>query len=132
MGAENKQKVFCKVLSDFLNDIYKSYPDASLLIFIKLTDTLIATNPSKVVANFMQYVEPVKDKIKNKDESFFINGGLSKQVDTDNAFIHDEIDKIISIWKNSNTSLKTKEVIWKYFQVLVEIGEKIKNSKKTS
>ena len=124
----DKKKVFFSVLSDFLNDIYKSYPDASLLIFMKMTDALIATNPSSVVDNFMEYVSPVKDKIKAKDETFFINGGLTQQISQEHSFLNDEIDKIISIWTDKNTSNKTKEVIWKYFQVLVDIGEKIKTN----
>lgn len=125
----DKKKIFCTVLTDFLNDIYKSYPDASLMIFMKMTDALIATNPSRVVANFMEYVDPVKDKIKAKDESFFINGGLTQQVSKDHSFLNDEIDKILSIWTDEKTSTKTKDVIWKYFQVLVEIGEKIESKK---
>lgn len=122
----NKKKVFCSVFSDFLNDMYKSYPDTSLMLFISATDALIATKPSIIVSTFMEYVHPLKDKIKNKDETFFLNGGLSQQVNNENSFLHAEIEKIISIWKDKETPEKTKEVIWKYFQVLVEIGEKCK------
>lgn len=123
-----KQKqvtVFCTLLSDFFNDIYKSYPDASLLMLIKMSDAMILTNPSGVVENFMMCVEPFIEKIKAKDEKFFLEGGLTAGIGEEYSFLNKEINKIVGIWKDPKTSEKTKKSIWKYFEVLVSVGEKI-------
>lgn len=121
-----QEKIFCTVLIDFLKDMNSSYPDPSLFILIKATETMIMASPSRVIENFMLCVDPYVDKIKNKDESFFLDGGLSKSLDGEYSFLSDEINKVIKIWNNTNTTKKTKDVIWKYFHVLTQLGLKIR------
>lgn len=118
--------IFCKVLKEFLTDIYNSYPDASLFVLIQATDALILTSPRTVVDNYMLCVESYKTQIANKDESFFLEGHLGKELrGTPYEFLLDELEKIIKIWNDPKTSPKTKECIWKYFQVLTKLGSKI-------
>jgi hypothetical protein len=124
-SKKKQTKIFCTLLSDFFNDIYKSYPDASLLMLIKISDGMILTNPSGVVENFMICVEPFIEKIKAKDEGFFLEGGLSAGIGEEYSFLNDEINKIVNIWKNPATPENTKKSIWKYFEVLVSLGEKL-------
>lgn len=122
--TKHQQKVFCKILSDFFNDIYKSYPEPSLLILIKMSDAMIMANPKGVVENFMECIEPFIEKIKKKDEQFFLNGGLTS-VAEEYSFLNGEINKIISIWKSPDTPETTKKNIWRYFEILVNLGEKL-------
>lgn len=128
MDKNKSVKVFCTVLSDFFKDIYASYPEASLMMLMKIVDGMILTNPRGVVDNFMYCIGPYVDKIKNKDERFFLDGGLNSNVS--DTYLLDEIKKIINIWKNPDTPEKTKSSIWKYFQILCNLGEKITNLKK--
>lgn len=121
-----EEKIFCTVLMDFLRDMNSSYPDPSLFILIKATETMIMASPARVIENFMLCVDPYVDKIKNKDESFFLGGGLSKSLDGEYSFLSDEINKVIKIWNNINTTKKTKDAIWKYFNVLTQLGLKIR------
>lgn len=121
--------VFCKVLKEFLTDIYNSYPDPSLFILIQATDALIMTSPRSVVDNYMLCVDKYKTQIANKDESFFLEGHLGKELKgTPYEFLLDELEKIIKIWNDPKTSSKTKECIWKYFQALTKLGLKITSS----
>lgn len=67
---------FCTVLKDFLTDMYKSYPDNSLLLLKNMTDAMIFSNPRGVVKNYMLCVKSYQRKILAKDEDFFLNGEL--------------------------------------------------------
>jgi hypothetical protein len=126
MNKDKAIKTFCTVLDDFLNDLYMSYPDPGLFILRQTTKTMSAANPILVVSNFMDTVGPYKEKILNKDETFFINGGLTNELsNTEYSFLVEEINKITDIWNRIDTPQKTKESIWKYFKVLITLGNTI-------
>lgn len=117
---------FCTVLKDFLTDMYKSYPDNSLLLLKNMTDAMIFSNPRGVVKNYMLCVKSYQRKILAKDEDFFLNGELENDLSSgEYSFLLDELKKICNIWRDSNTSLNTKNAIWKYLQVLINLGNKL-------
>lgn len=126
MGKEQQFTIqFCSILKDFLNDMYKSYPDTSLLMLIKATDAMVLANPTGVVENFIYCIGPYIEKILCRDESFFLEGGLTKDIEGGSySFLTDELNKVVTIWNDPNTSKKTKDAIWKYFEILVKIGLK--------
>lgn len=127
MERKTLVKTFCSVLDDFLKDVYSSYPDPSLMILITTSKAIISSNPEIIVSNFMACIEPYSDKIKKEDSSFFLKGGLSNNLSgTPYSFLIDEINKVSEIWNRPDTSEKTKKSIWKYFNVLLLLGTKIK------
>ena len=129
MSEEKTIKMFCTILGDFFEDLYKSYPDPSLFILKQTSKAMMTATPRLVVENFMFCVEPYKERILKKDESFFIKGGLANNLkNTDYGFLVDEINKVSEIWNRPETSMKTKESIWKYFGALITLGSKIKNN----
>lgn len=118
---------FCKLLNEFIDDLYRSYPDNSLYLLKKATEAMIYANPSGVVKNFTSCISPYKSKILESDESFFLEGDLEKDIlRGEYSFLLDELKKISSIWKDPNTSYKTKKSIWKYFHVLIKLSDKLK------
>lgn len=126
MNEDTIIKTFCSVLIDFLDDLYQSYPDPNLFILKQTTRAMVVSSPRSVVENFMSCVEPYKDKLINRDESFFINGGLTANLSsTKYSFLVDELNKISEIWNRPETSKKTKDGIWKYFQILLNLGSKL-------
>lgn len=117
---------FCSVMKDFLGDMYKSYPDNSLMMLQQATSAMMMTHPLGVVQNFMICVDVYVEKILTKDDSFFLDGGLEKDLSGgEYSFLLEELKKIAVIWKDPTTSKKTKESIWKYLQVLVKVGKKV-------
>jgi hypothetical protein len=130
--SSKQVQAFCNILQTFFNDIYKSYPDPSLIVLIKLIDGMVMVNPRGVVDNFMGCIEPFIEKVKTNDEKFFLDGGLTSGLSLEYTFLTDELNKIVDIWKSPETTDKTKKSIWKYFQVLVELGEKINLKNKNS
>lgn len=126
MNQDKTIKTFCTVLDDFLNDLYKSYPDTSLYLLKESSKAMMLASPRLVVENFMACIAPYKDRLLKKDESFFINGGLVDNLSsTEYGFLISEINKISEIWNKPDTSDKTKESIWKYFHILIALGSKI-------
>ena len=120
-------KQFCSVLKDFLGDMYKSYPDNSLLTLITATNAMVLVNPNGVLKNFICCIDPYVEKILCRDESFFLDGGLSKDlsdIDGNYSFLKDELNKVVNIWNNPSTTLKTKNAIWRYFEVLTKLSMK--------
>ncbi len=118
---------FCSILKDFLEDIYKSYPDNSLFILKQATSAMILTHPNGVVDNFMLCVEPYIEKILKKDQSFFLDGNLENDLSSgEYSFLLDELKKISKIWQDTCTPERTKQSIWKYLQVLVKLGNNLK------
>lgn len=125
MDRANIINQFCTILKDFLKDMYKSYPDTSLMLLIKATEAMILTNPSGVVENFVYCIDPYVDKILHRDESFFLEGGLTSDIKEGNySFLADELNKVVKIWNDPTTPVKTKNAIWKYFEILVKLGLK--------
>lgn len=117
---------FCKLLKDFLNDIYMSYPDPSLILLQQAATAMILTNPKGVVQNFKKYTEKYNEAILAKDEQLFIDGRLEEDVEGgEYSFLSDELKKIAIIWKKPETSTKTKSSIWKYLQLLVKLSQKV-------
>lgn len=124
MSTAKKDALFCKILSEFTTDLYKSYPDNSLLLFINAVNALSVTTPGIVVENFMLCIEPYKEYIRNKDPSFLLNGMVHKHIEREKEYswLGAEIEKICDIWKRPETPVKTKDAIFKYIQLLAKIG----------
>lgn len=126
MSKQELTNTFCTVLKDFLSDMYNSYPDTSLMMLRQATSAMVLTDPNGVVVNFMYCVEKYTTKILAKDESFFLDGGLEGELSQgEYSFLLDELKKISIIWRNPETSAKTKASIWKYLQILVKLGKSI-------
>lgn len=122
-----KIKTFCDLFKEFLNDLVSLHPNDSSLVLLKTTITLLsATTPKLLVSQFMEYTTPYKDKILNKDESFFLNNLQNDIQDESYSWINDEINKVKYYWPE--TSQDTKDKIWKYFQAFIKLGNSIMKS----
>lgn len=115
---------FNKQVSSFLESLHKILPDnKEIYIFKTQVDTMSMINKKFLLENFILYVYPYKDQIMKKDEKFFLNDDLNVEEDQIEHAIH-----LKSLWKEKLTD-KNKEVVWKFFQVLILLAERIKNNK---
>ena len=113
MDQKKTVDMFCSILNDFLNDMYRSYPDPSLLILLNATKTMISFSPLMVVQNFMLCINDYKDKIRTRDTSFFLGGELANNLEGGSySFLVEEINKVAEIWRRPETTEKTKNSIW--------------------
>ena len=71
---------------------------------------------------FIEYIDPYKEKLLNRDESFFLNESYSnilEQTDNkENAW--KLVDKLKLYWEDTNEN--NKNVIWDYFKQLITLA----------
>ena len=81
-------------------------------------------SPTQVLQSFISHAFPYKKHIIERNESFFLGDGCSIKQD----YMSESI-KLTELWK-TRLSDSNKEVVWKYFQVMIVIAEKYINSTK--
>ena len=110
-------------LNKFVIELIQTYPQEHNFTVFKNTISLMQrVNPRKVLQLFIEYIDPYKNKLLNRDESFFLNEKYSiilEQTDNkENAWRL--IDKLKLYWKD--TSVANKNVIWDYFKQLITLA----------
>ena len=76
-------------------------------------------NSNLIINSFIKYILPHKNHIVEHNETFFVEGGGQENIDEDNyKFILDIKKDWLSI------SNENKEIIWKYFNILILLSEK--------
>lgn len=116
---------FNQTFLEFGEDIMKVFPDDDEFRMYNLTlNTVITMYPDYVLQVFTKKViEPFGDKIMERDESFFLQHEYD-DVKEKHQQASEIINKIKSYWEIMNAS--DREVVWKYFRVLVLLGKKIR------
>ena len=93
--------------------------------FQTIFSLLKTTNPRKIMSLFKTYVtDKYKTQILDKNEEFFMKNKFEEEksnIKNDN-YADDLIKQLKEHW--SMIDEKNKEIIWKYFQVLVVLSEK--------
>lgn len=112
---------FFNQFTDFLKQLENMYPDdTDFPVFITTLDLLKSTNPILVVKFVKEnIVDLYKDKILNKDESFFLDQDYTKHGDVDLNIVH-KLKKYVK-----DMSPNSKDVVWKYIELLMKLSMKI-------
>jgi hypothetical protein len=97
------------------------YPDdTDFPVFITTLNLLKSTNPILVVKFVKEnIVDLYKDKILNKDESFFLDQDYTQHGDVDLNIVH-KLKKYVK-----DMSPNSKDVVWKYIDLLMKLCLKI-------
>ena len=112
---------FFNQFTDFLKQLENMYPDdTDFPVFITTLDLLKSTNPMLVVKFVKEnIVDLYKDKILNKDESFFLDQDYTKHGDVDLNIVH-KLKKYVK-----DMSSNSKDVVWKHIELLMKLAIKI-------
>jgi hypothetical protein len=112
---------FFNQFSDFLKQLENMYPeDTDFPVFLTTLDLLKSTNPILVVKFVKEnIVDLYKDKILNKDESFFLDQDYTKHGDVDLNIVQ-KLKKYVK-----DMSSNSKDVVWKYIELLMKLTIKI-------
>jgi len=112
---------FFNQFTDFLKQLENMYPDdTDFPVFITTLDLLKSTNPILVVKFVKEnIVDLYKDKILNKDESFFLDQDYTQHGDVDLNIVH-KLKKYVK-----DMSPNSKDVVWKYIELLMKLSMKI-------
>jgi hypothetical protein len=101
----------------FFNEMIDLFPNDSDLITIR---TLLKTQISStdVMTIFINRILPIKKMVVDRDDSFFLEKcNLFDELDPT------KVNHFKKIWQ-SNISNEDKDIIWKYFDVLIILTEK--------
>jgi hypothetical protein len=112
---------FFNQFTDFLKQLENMYPDdTDFPVFLTTLDLLKSTNPMLVVKFVKEnIVDLYKDKILNKDESFFLDQDYTKHGDVDLNIVQ-KLKKYVK-----DMSPNSKDVVWKYIELLMKLAIKI-------
>lgn len=110
---------FQKSLAELLAELYSRFPGEIDLVTAQVFVTTMAT-PEKVICSFIQYILPHKDKIANRDDSFFINEVSSIL----GAEYKSKMDYLERLWQSSTLDEQDREDIWCWFDAFVLLAEK--------
>ena len=113
-------KKFNKIIIGFLDELIKILPEEkNIKVFKSQLSTVEFLDEKKIIKSFIQYGYPYKKQILEKDESFFLKEG---NVKIEGDYMSEAL-QLKRLWQ-TKLSDDNKEVVWKYFKVLVLICEK--------
>lgn len=115
-------ELFNEKTDELFKDLITSYPEVeqfrhwrSGLSLLKNVDN---KGPQRI---FKSHIDNYREYILAKNEEFFLTNG-SIEVKTDQEYWNDFMNHIRGMWKTLGE--ENKEVIWKYFHVLVVLSDK--------
>lgn len=118
--------LFNQKLKEFVNDLIAVFPSDTDLYSFKTSLGMIGlVNERQMMDLFVRFVHnSYKTRILSRDESFFLTHAYTEEISHtgDHSMTNQLIAKIKSYW--SEMSVDNKEVVWKYFEVLIRLAEK--------
>ena len=113
-------EAFFNQFNSFLGELKKMYPeDPDFPVFITTLSMMKSANPMLVV-NFVktEIVDPFGEKIRVRDESFFMNQDYEAREDVDLNIVQ-KIKQYIE-----GMTPATKETVWKYVEIITTLCSK--------
>jgi len=114
--ASNITNQFNEILSSFLVQIIPIVGST----YYKNVQTIVKFNSALPIENFLYYAVEYRDKILNRDESYFCNNDVVKSTIVREDKL-DEIFKLQNIYINLDQI--SKDNVWDIFQALLILGE---------
>ena len=122
-------EVFNNKLIEFAKDLIYIFPSVNdFHIFLTACEWSVCIDKYSPLSFFTcLVVEPFKEKIIKKDESFFLYESYDEYNEYMQHYGHDLnlVNKLKKIWQTLDE--KNKETIWKYMQVLLCLSLKCKS-----
>jgi len=120
-------KNFNLILESFLNQITPLVGS----FYIRKFQLIIKCNSKLPIENFLIHALPLRDKILNRDETYFANNDNHKEAVGDDEFIINEILRLQNIYIQLDEISKSN--LWDIFQAMLILGEdyirlKVKNA----
>ena len=108
-----------------VEELIEIYPeDNDFKLFQNTLTMLKKANARGILELFKIHIYPYKEKITNKDESFFLDNDFSEhQIGSGNSDKFTSIvDKLKQYWHEMTHN--TTESIWKYFNVFIILSDR--------
>ena len=113
---------FTDVVVRFADELIELYPDELQFKTGKSAIVLIKrTNPRLLVHIFKAYIDPWREHIQKRDESFFMSKDYTKEAMEDENVLM-LISRLKDKWPNIGE--KNQNAIWKYMDTLILLMDK--------
>lgn len=121
--ASEKVKQFNEILSSFLIQVSPLVGST----YYQQFQTIVKYNSLLPIEQFLVHALPVRDKILNRDESYFNN--TTNHIDKigDNEYVLNEILRLTNIY--SQIDEESRSNVWDIFQAMLILGEEYINIK---
>lgn len=113
-------KDFREQLVNFLDEIIEQFPMESDFVLIRMfiKDQIPVHD---VLGRFIKDILPLKEYVKNRDESFFLDNQILYIGGNINE---DKIDHFKTLWKSNHLDKDDKDTIWKWMDCFIKIANK--------
>ena len=113
-------KDFREQLVNFLDEIIEQFPMESDFVLIRMfiKDQVPVHD---VLGRFIKDILPLKDYVKRRDESFFLDNQI---LYIDGNINEDRIDHFKNLWKSDSLDTDDKDTIWKWMDCFIKIANK--------
>jgi hypothetical protein len=127
-------KLFNQKADEFFKDLAEGFPKTpeyekviiefkTLKSSFNLLKNVNEKTPQRVFRDYV--LVTYRDKIVNQDESFFLDKNDFEITSKRKEYWMDFIDKIKAAWSSMDD--QNKDIIWKYFKLLVFLSDKCDN-----
>ena len=117
---------FNNLIFKFTDDLIETFPEENdFKVYRRAFSILKSANAKKMCVIFRNYSQIYREKILNKDETFFLDNDYSeiKEAKVDENTVEQVINKLKSYW--GELSAENKEKIWKYLETLIKLSDLI-------
>lgn len=127
MTTERYLDAFCQQFNDMIEDLIRIFPEETdFKVFLNGYRLVRGATPQIIIEQFIGNVYPFKEKIMNKDESFFLEDrgkDIEKKLESAGSNLVEKALNLKHLWKDRLNN-DNKEIIWKYLQVMILLSEK--------
>ena len=117
---------FNNLIFKFTDDLIETFPEENdFKVYKRALSILKSANAKKMCVIFKAYSHIYKEKILNRDETFFLDNDYSeiKQANEDENTVEQVINKLKKYW--GELSEENKDKIWKYLETLIKLADLI-------
>ncbi len=112
--------IFRNNVVTFLDELIEQFPEETDLLYIRVFFKDQA-NIEEVMGHFIVNLLPKKDKIKDRNDAFFLNDN-----DLLSNFNGDKVNHFKKMWLCDRLDKDEKETVWKWWDIFVMLAEKYK------
>lgn len=118
MSVQSVREKFKENLLDFISELVIEFPEEGDIIMMKMV--LQEIHEKIIIDNFVKDILPLSNHVKSRNDEFF----LKHQILSMGSSIKSEEKRnhFKKLWE-TNTDKETRDTIWEWFDVLIQIGD---------
>lgn len=105
-------------LVNFLDELIEQFPEEGDLVVLRifLNDQVPIAD---IMNTFVNKLLPLKETVKRRDESFFLNNNILFE-----KLNKDKVNHFKTLWTSPKLDTDDRKVIWSWYDLFISIAEK--------